>query len=309
MKRICAALSLGILVACGGTSDAPESPVTTEAKQVTASNVEEVQSSYPHATALSAAVSGDWRSKDESARDAWRNPEETLAFLGVEPNHTVIEIWPGRGWYTNILAPYLNSGGGKFIAAVWDVEAMTEDRRERYDAAINRFRTYFEANPEVYGTLGYTALSDTSGPLGEPNSVDVVLTFRNVHNWMANGYEAKVFEDAFAVLKPGGVLGVVEHRLPSSDVQDPLAKSGYVHEDYVKSLAANSGFLFDAASDINANPADDADHPFGVWTLQPASRSEDRDGNAPEGFDPAEFAAIGESDRMTLRFVKPIPEE
>ena len=122
---------------------------------------------------------------------------------------------------------------------------------------------------------------------------------------MSGGYEAKVFEDAYAVLKPGGVLGVVEHRLPSSDLQDPQASSGYVHEDYVKALAANAGFEFTGSSSVNANPDDSADHPFGVWTLPPVSRTTDRDRNTPEDFDAELYKAIGESDRMTLKFTKP----
>ena len=150
------------------------------------------------------------------------------------------------------------------IAAFWDTEDMPADRQARFQSAIDRFETFFAGNQEVYGTLQYTTLGAASAGLGAPETADVVLTFRNVHNWMANSYEAKVFEDAYAVLKPGGVLGVVEHRLPSSDTQDPLAISGYVHEDYVKALAKNAGFRFDLASEMNANPADKADHPFGV---------------------------------------------
>lgn len=303
-KTIILAASIFALAACGGTDATDSKAEDTATPAETESEVTAPDDVSP-ATLLQAAVDGAWRDDDAKARDEWRNPAETLSFLGVEPNHTVIEIWPGRGWYTNILAPYLNSGGGQLVAAVWDVDSMAEDRRERYQNAIDTFKAYFEADPDTFGTLAYTALSAESGPLGEAESADVVLTFRNVHNWMANGYEAKVFEDAFAVLKPGGVLGVVEHRLPSSDMQDPAAKSGYVHEDYVKALAANAGFTFVDASEVNANPADTADHPFGVWTLPPVSRITDRDGNTPEGFDAESYKAIGESDRMTLKFVKP----
>ena len=191
----------------------------------------------------------------------------------------------------------------------WDVDSFPEERQERVQTAIDTYKTYFESDPVTFGSLEYAALSASSGPLGEPDSADAVLTFRNVHNWMGGGYEAKVFEDAFAVLRPGGVLGVVEHRLPSSDLQDPDATSGYVHEDYVKTLAENAGFEFAGASDVNANPDDTADHPFGVWTLPPVSRTSDRDGNTPDGFDAEAYKAIGESDRMTLKFVKPAASE
>ncbi len=307
MKRaILIAASALVLSACGGE----QSGSTTETKPTSdALNSEPEALELSAAEQLQAAIDGAWRTDDARKRDEWRNPAETLLFFGVEPDHTVLEIWPGRGWYSNILAPYLHSGGGELVAVTWDVESITDDRRDRYQQAIDQYKAYFDSNPETFGTISYSVLSGQSGPLGEPESADAVLTFRNVHNWISDGYEAKVFEDAFAVLKPGGVLGVVEHRLPSSDLQDPQAISGYVHEDYVKALAANAGFQFDSASEVNANPADSGDHPFGVWTLPPVSRTVDRDGNTPDGFDPAAYAAIGESDRMTLKFVKPVTEE
>lgn len=309
MKRLAIFAASALALTACNSGDSPAVPADEPEISVTTDGEPTVSETVSSADILQTAINGDWRSDEARARDEWRNPAETLQFFGVEPNHTVIEIWPGRGWYTNILAPYLNSGGGQLVAAVWDIDSIAEDRRERYQNAIDTFKTYFEAAPETFGTLEYAALSAESGPLGEAGSADVVLTFRNVHNWMANGYEAKVFEDAFAVLKPGGVLGVVEHRLPSSDMQDPVATSGYVHEDYVKALAANAGFKFVDASDVNANPADTADHPFGVWTLPPVSRSSDRDGNTPEDFDAEAYKAIGESDRMTLKFVKPDADE
>ena len=308
MKRaIIIGMSAIALAACGGAengNDASPTPAETNPPTEPTPTVE-----LTNAERVQAAIDGSWRSEDARARDEWRNPAETLAFFDIQPNDTVLEIWPGRGWYSNILAPYLHSGGGQFVAVTWDVESFPEDRRERVQGAIDTYKTYFESDPETFGTIGYAALSADSGPLGEPESADAVLTFRNVHNWMSGGYETKVFEDAFAVLKPGGVLGVVEHRLPSSDLQDPEAKSGYVHEDYVKALAANAGFEFVDASDVNANPKDSADHPFGVWTLPPVSRTADGDGNTPEGFDAAAYKAIGESDRMTLKFVKPATSE
>ena len=149
------------------------------------------------------------------------------------------------------------------------------------------------------------AFSAASGPLTAEGTADVVLTFRNIHNWMSGGYTEKFFADAYSALKPGGVLGVVEHRLPSTQAQDPKATSGYVHEDYVKALATAAGFEFVEASEINANPADTADHPFGVWTLPPSKRTAPAGKPADPAFDRTKYDVIGESDRMTLRFVKP----
>ncbi len=253
---------------------------------------------------LAEAVASDLRSAEEKARDAWRNPVETLEFFGVSQNMKVIEVWPGGGWYTNILAPWLAAGGGTLVAAGFDAASIEDpDRRARAEARLAEFRAGY-ADPK-FGTIEHTAFSATSGPLTADGTADVVLTFRNIHNWMSGGYTEKFFADAYAALKPGGVLGVVEHRLPSTQAQDPKATSGYVHEDYVKGLAAAAGFEFVGASEINANPADTADHPFGVWTLPPNSATTNRDGSTVEGFDPAKYQAIGESDRMTLKFRKP----
>ena len=286
-----------ILAACSGASEAPAETVEAETPPV------EIVESGP--MTLADAVAGDWRSDEEKARDVWRNPAETLEFFEISPSDTVVEIWPGGGWYSNVLAPYLASGDGQLVAAVWDVNVFEGERLARIEQRIADFKAVYEADADLFGTLAYSAFSAQSGPLAEADSVDAVLTFRNVHNWMGGDYSPKFFDDAFAALKPGGVLGVVEHRLPSSAEQDPRGATGYVHEDFVKAMAAASGFEFVAASEINANPADSADHPFGVWTLPPVSRTTDREGNAPEGFDAARYAEIGESDRMTLKFIKP----
>nr|WP_233343170.1 hypothetical protein [Hyphomonas sp. Mor2] len=286
------------LAACSGGTEAPAETLEAETPPV----LEEVETGP---ITLADAVSGEWRSDEEKARDDWRNPAETLDFFEIEPGETVVEIWPGGGWYTNVLAPYLASGDGTLIAAVWDTNVFEGERLARIEQRIADFKAVYEADVDLFGTLEYSAFSAQSGPLAAPESVDTVLTFRNVHNWMGGDYTAKFFDDAYAALKPGGVLGVVEHRLPSSAEQNPRAASGYVHEDFVKALAASAGFDFVEASEINANPNDTADHPFGVWTLPPVSRTTDREGNAPEGFDPAPYLEIGESDRMTLKFKKP----
>ena len=288
------------IAACSGSSDAPAATLEAETPPV----VEEVETGP---LSLADAVAGDWRSDEEKTRDAWRNPAETLEFFEIEPSETVIEIWPGGGWYTNVLAPYLASGDGTLVAAIWDTNVFEGDRLARIEQRIADFKAVYEADAELFGELEYSAFSAQSGPLAAADSIDTILTFRNVHNWMGGDYTAKFFTDAYAALKPGGVLGVVEHRLPSSAEQNPRAATGYVHEDFVKALAAAAGFEFVEASEINANPKDSADHPFGVWTLPPVSRTSDREGNTPDGFDAAVYAEIGESDRMTLKFVKPEP--
>lgn len=253
---------------------------------------------------LAEAVASDSRSAEEKARDQWRHPVETLTFFGVESDMKVVEVWPGGGWYTNILAPWLASGGGTLVAAGFDAASIEDpERRARTETRLAEFKATY-ADPK-FGTIEHTAFSAASGPLTAEGTADVVLTFRNLHNWMSGGYTEKFFADAYAALKPGGVLGVVEHRLPSTQAQDPKATSGYVHEDYVKALATAAGFEFVEASEVNANPADTADHPFGVWTLPPNSATTDREGKTPEGFDPEKYKAIGESDRMTLKFRKP----
>jgi len=253
---------------------------------------------------LAEAVASDSRSAEEKARDVWRHPTETLTFFGVTSDMKVVEVWPGGGWYTNILAPWLASGGGTLVAAGFDAASIEDpERRARTETRLAEFKAAY-ADPK-FGTIEHTAFSASSGPLTAEGTADVVLTFRNLHNWMSGGYTEKFFADAYAALKPGGVLGVVEHRLPSTQAQDPKATSGYVHEDYVKALATAAGFEFVEASEVNANPADTADHPFGVWTLPPNSATTDREGKPVEGFDPEKYKAIGESDRMTLKFRKP----
>lgn len=294
-----AALPLFMVAACG--NPAPKAPAETIEAETPP--VEEADISP-----LEAAIASPLRSEAEIARDAYRHPAETLDFFGIEPDDTVIELWPGGGWYTNILAPYLASGDGTLVAALFDPESVDDPERQQR-IRDNNAAFQEEHTGESWGTIDYTVFSASSGPLVEPGSADAVLTFRNVHNWMAGDYEEKFFEDAFEALKPGGVLGVVDHRLPSTAVQAPNAPTGYVHEDYVISLAKAAGFDFDGSSEVNANPEDTADHPFGVWTLPPVSRTTDRDGNTPDDFDAEKYAAIGESDRMTLRFVKPLAAE
>lgn len=245
---------------------------------------------------LDAALAGQTRTDADRARDQWRHPKETLQFFGVEPSMTVVEIWPGGGWYARILAPYLKSGGGRYVAA--QVDPATS---ERAAAAVDRFRADF-SDASLYGEISITALGD--GDIAPEGSADVVLTFRNVHNWISNGTAEGNFKAFHRALKPGGVLGVVEHRAAeSADAAD--TSSGYVKESTVRALAESAGFEFSGSSEINANPKDTKDHPFGVWTLPPVRRSSVSPGQEDPNFDRAKYDAIGESDRMTLKFVKP----
>ena len=225
-------------------------------------------------------------------RDVYRHPAETLAFFGLEPTMTVVEIWPGGGWYTEILAPYLE--GGKLYAA-----HFAKDSGLKYFVNSRRsFEEKIKAYPDVYQALTMAEFSPKMNKLTVPHgSADRVLTFRNVHNWLRSINEAEAFALYYQALKPGGVLGVVEHRAKPGASWETMKKSGYMTEAYVIALAEKAGFVLDAKSEINANPKDTANHPKGVWTLPPTLRLKDKDR--------AKYLAIGESDRMTLRFIKP----
>ncbi|MEE8188110.1 MAG: methyltransferase [Kiloniellales bacterium] len=244
------------------------------------------------AARLRAAIAGDHREAKNRARDVYRHPFATLSFFGIEPDMTVVEIWPGRGWYSEILAPFLK-GSGRLYAASWDRD-LKSDYVQR---TLKGYREKFVARPDVYGEVIVTELSRSKTAIAPPGSANMVLTFRNVHNWMKRGYERTIFRAMFDALKPGGVLGLVEHRGNPEVWQDPQALSGYVNEDYTIELAENVGFRLLARSEANANPKDTKDHPKGVWTLPPSLRLKDQDRE--------KYLAIGESDRMTLKFVKP----
>jgi len=247
--------------------------------------------------ALSAAVAAPHRSAADRARDTWRHPGQTLAFWGVKPGVTVLEISPGGGWWTEILAPYAAKTGGRYIAT----GAPTDTEQGR--ASRKAFEAKF-SDPR-YGKIEVVPFGGQSRGLGAPNSVDVAFTARNIHNWMGQpGRVDAVFQDLYAVLKPGGTLGVKDHRANPGQMK-PGASDGYVSEEYVIQAAQKAGFVLDARSEINANPKDTKDHPFGVWTLPPTRRSAPGGQPANPSFDRTRYDAIGESDRMTLRFRKP----
>jgi len=243
--------------------------------------------------AFAEVLAGDHRSADNKARDKYRNPAETLTFFSVQPDSTVVEIWPGAGWYTEILAPYLRDNG-RYIAAGFDPESNIEFIRK----AAERYQAKLDASPELYGSAE-TAVFMPPNQLEEipANSVDVVLTFRSIHNWMPRGSQDQIVAALYRILKPGGVLGVVEHRGNPAVPQDMEAKSGYVNQDYAIQLAEKAGFVLNGSSEINANPRDTKDHPEGVWTLPPTLRLKDQGRET--------YLGIGESDRFTLRFIKP----
>jgi len=245
--------------------------------------------------AITAAVSGDWRSEGNRARDPFRHPLQTLAFFGVQPGDTVIEITPGGGWYAEILAPLLREDG-RYIAAVVNPETLPPGGgRDYQQRARDGLERSFAAAPAQFGRASIVAYDPAAPVLGAPGSADRVLTFRNVHNWRMAGQAEGMFRAFFAVLKPGGHLGVVEHRAKTDVADDD--RSGYVGQAQVIALAEAAGFRLDEASEINANPLDSKDHPNGVWMLPPNNRHEAADAD--------KYRAIGESDRMTLRFVKP----
>lgn len=242
---------------------------------------------------LRSILTGEHRSDANKARDPYRHPVETLTFFSVTPDATVLEIWPGAGWYTEILAPYLRDEG-RYIAGGFDPESEIEFIRlaaERYQAKLDEY-------PELYGNAE-TAVFMPPNKLDTlpENSVDVVLTFRSIHNWMPRGSQDMMFAAMYRVLKPGGVLGVVEHRGDPAVPQDPKATTGYVNQDYAIELAEKAGFVLNGSSEINANPLDTKDHPEGVWTLPPTLRMKEQGRET--------WLGIGESDRFTLRFVKP----
>ncbi|KAF1712350.1 methyltransferase [Pseudoxanthomonas kalamensis DSM 18571] len=248
--------------------------------------------------ALRDAVADSARNPDNAVRDAYRHPVETLAFFGVKPTDTVIEITPGGGWYAEILAPYLG-GHGKYVAAAVDPHALPEGGGRDYQArARQRLDALFAGSPTRYGQAAIVAYNPAAPAFGDAASADVVLTFRNVHNWRSAGQAEGMFRGFFAVLKPGGVLGVVEHRAAADVAADD--RSGYVGQAQVIAMAEAAGFRLDASSEINANPKDTKDHPNGVWMLPPT--------NQHDAADDAKYQAIGESDRMTLRFIKPAAE-
>ena len=252
--------------------------------------------------ALRTAMAGDHRTAESRVRDDQRNPEDTLEFLGLKREHRVIEIWPGAGWYTEILAPVLRDHG-QLVVANYPPDPDTGYMGRIGQGLIDKL----EAEPDVYGQVEVVPFSPPEySSLGEAGSADFVLLSRHFHNLAARGAEYDVLAAAYEVLRSGGVLGIIQHRLPEDRDFDPEERTGYVPESYVIAAAERSGFQLDDRSEVNANPLDTADHEMGVWTLPPTFRAcAEIEDEAEQGECRQRYHAIGESDRMTLRFRKP----
>ncbi|QKQ74893.1 class I SAM-dependent methyltransferase [Nostoc sp. TCL240-02] len=238
-------------------------------------------------TTLQTILTSSHRSLANSDRDKYRHPAETLKFFGLSPNMTVVELWPGSGWYTEILAPFLASKGQLIVT-----------NSASNSKSTLAFQQKLAANPEVFGKVKVVPINPPNElTLAPDNSVDLVVTFRNIHNWVSAGYAEQVYAAAYKALKPGGILGVEEHRAkPGISLQESI-KTGYMSEDEVITAVEKVGFKLVGKSEINANPKDTKDYPGGVWTLPPTLSQGQKDRER--------FVTIGESDRMTLKFVKP----
>jgi predicted methyltransferase len=273
MKLLLTSIVLVSLCAVAGCASQPAGP----------SNISE----------LDPILQGAHRSAGQRARDPFRHPQETLEFFGLRPDMTVVEVWPGNGWYTEILAPLLRDRGALYAAQ------LDPAGGEYAKTTVDAFRARLASRPDLYGKVIVTALApppskETIAPAG---TVDMVVTFRNLHNWMMFGWQREALQSMYAALKPGGVLGVVEHRGNSKLPQDPRAASGYVNEDYAIQLIESIGFKLVDTSQVNANPRDTKDYERGVWALPPSY--------ANGASERARYERIGESDRFTLKFIKP----
>lgn len=256
-----------------------------------------------NADALRAAVTGTWRSPDDRARDQYRHPEESLAFWGLPAGGTIVEVGPGGGWWTEILAPYANATGGRYIAAAGDLGAPNVSDAARQSRAnfISRF-----GDSARYGEVSVVDFSMRAGMALPDASADFILIARAFHNWAgAEGVTDRYMAEVARVLRPGGTLAVEQHRAAAGADVSATAPNGYVPEAYVIAAAERAGLELIGSSEINANPADTRDHPFGVWTLPPTRQSAPRGQPDDPNFDHAPYDAIGESDRMTLRFRRP----
>jgi predicted methyltransferase len=273
-------VSSALILACGCSKQAPASNTAESIPNPV---------SVPAATgddALAAAITAPTRKPENVKRDVYRHPKETLSFFGVRPGVNVIELWPGGGWYTEILAPLLHESGT--LAAVTPTGNY-----------LQPYKDFLASQPTVYDRVQLVEITPPGAiSFGTDGAADVVVTFRNVHGWVNGGYAKQVHEAAFRALKPGGVFGVEEHRAKPGTSPEESAKSGYVSEEAEIALATAAGFVLEEKSEINANPADTKDYANGVWALPPSLRGGDVDKD--------KFLAIGESDRMTLRFKKPI---
>lgn len=288
----CALLILcATLVACGAKQTAVDAE--EQAKAQATDDLNAAATDVKAAAAggsLETILASDLRTGKE--RDGARHPKQTLEFFGVTPDKKVLEIWPGSGWYSQILVPYVGPTGNLSVTNY--VEGVGSDYVQKRTTTYNQWLAGMTdgSKVKVVPVNPPDALN-----FGEDGAYDVVLTFRNIHNWMKGGYDREIYAQAFRTLKPGGIFGVVEHRgVPGTSREDSI-KSGYVPQDVVIKDVEAAGFKLVATSEINANPKDTKDHAMGVWTLPPALKMGETDR--------AKYEAIGESDRMTLKFMKP----
>lgn len=268
------AAAAAALAACAGGPQADDSP-RSEAR-----------------AGLAQVIGGAHRSAANKARDTQRHPLETLTFFGIEPHSTVVELWPFGGWYTEILAPYLRDQGVYYAAAMDPQSASPQELR--YNESLNAL---LATRTDLYSRVRISVLAKNKMDIAPPQSADFILSFRNIHNWVWAGMEKDVFAAAYRALKPGGVLGIVEHRNNDPDFEPRVPGQAYVGEEYAVRLIESAGFKLIARSGINDNPRDTKNHPKGVWTLPPSYALGD--------VDRERYTAIGESDRFTLKFVKP----
>jgi predicted methyltransferase len=269
-----------LLTACATGPSAPPVRPTPPRDAITAAAIERI-------------LAGEHRSAENRARDVHRHPLDTLLFFGIKPDMTVVEVWPGvDGWYTEVLAPLL-SEHGKLLAAM----PPPTPGNEYLTKSLSQFEQKLAARPDLFGKVAITRLGPGDFNIAPPGSADLVVTFRNLHDWMNLGYANEAIAEMYRALKPGGILGVEENRGITGKPQDPRALNGYVNEQYAIDLITSAGFVLEARSAINANPKDTKDYEQGVWALPPAYRAGSRDRG--------KYQAIGESDRFTLRFRKP----
>ncbi|MEM9530295.1 MAG: methyltransferase [Pseudomonadota bacterium] len=285
------AITALLVSACGSE---PASPAESAAALEPAAQPAPETAAPSEPVSLQALADGAHRSAEHRARNDHRRPVETLEFFGIKPDMTVVEVSPGgSGWYTEILAPYLRDGGLLYLGSY-----APDAEEEYYRRNAKRFADKLAENPALYGSAKVTVFDPPNQLDAAPaGSADMVLTFRNIHNWIGDGDAEVAMRAMYSYLKPGGVLGLVQHRGNSDMTDDPSAEMGYVRESDVIAMAEAVGFELAARSEINANPKDTKDHPEGVWTLPPGYQLGD--------VDREKYAAIGESDRMTLKFVKP----
>jgi predicted methyltransferase len=241
---------------------------------------------------LGKAVAGSWRTSALVARDAARHPAEELAFFGLKPDMTVVEIWPSGGYWTEILGPYLHDHGTYYAAIV------PRSLSPRTAKAADAFQARLEANKAIYGNVRVSGFGGGLSNIAPDGSADLIVTFRNLHNWVGDGSADQALAAFYKALKPGGILGIEDHRGLDTQPQDPKADSGYLRQDYAIAVAKKAGFELIGSSEINANPRDTKDYPEGVWTLPPDLTLGEKDR--------AKYVAIGEADNFVLKFRKPL---